>query len=113
MLMYVLRPATLAAVPTLWLLVACGGATSGSIAGAGGSANTRLTFSCGDSLTCPIATDYCNVTEGGPCCAPPNYTCKPIPAKCSDNPSCDCIQGETGATLCTDAGGVTVTFEYP
>jgi hypothetical protein len=71
-------------------------------------------FQCGDALTCDSASQYCKIAMGGPCCPPPSYSCEAIPADCTDDYSCSCIQSAVGAQMCDDSGdGVTVTFQYP
>jgi hypothetical protein len=72
------------------------------------------TFACGPSLTCDASTQYCSVTEGGPCCHPPSYSCQSIPSSCANNRTCGCIRAAVGAQGCSESGGgVTVTFEAP
>ena len=81
-------------------------------AGTGGSGGKK--FSCGPTLECDSATEYCKVGTGGPCCAPPSYACEPIPSACSQDPTCACIKPAIGAQECTEPdGNVTATFLYP
>lgn len=71
-------------------------------------------FACGEALECDSASQICKIGMGGPCCAPPSYSCEPIPAECASDYTCGCIQDAMGAQECTETGGgVTVTFLYP
>ncbi len=77
-------------------------------------AGSGKSFPCGSNLSCDSATQYCKIGEGGPCCAPPSYSCESIPASCSKDHTCACIKTAVGAQQCTESGGgVTVTFQYP
>ena len=71
-------------------------------------------FACGSSLTCDALTQYCEVGEGGPCCNPPSYSCKPLPAACAQDRTCACMNTAVPGAGCTASNGaVTMTFAYP
>ena len=87
----------------------------GSDAGWDGAtgADASATFPCGGLLVCHAASEYCKIGVGGPAGAQPSYQCVPVPAACASNVTCTCIKPASGGQLCSDAPGVTVTFEYP
>jgi hypothetical protein len=71
-------------------------------------------FACGEALSCDPSSQYCKIAVGGPCCAPPSFSCEAIPVACADDHSCNCIQPAVGGQECEAANsGVTVTFLYP
>ena len=47
----------------------------------------RIPFACAD-LECDAATEYCYEDIAD---APSEFSCQPIPARCADDPSCECI----------------------
>lgn len=90
-----------------------GSCTADGGADAARDADANATFPCGDLLVCHAASEYCKVGVGGPAGAHPSYGCEPIPAACANDVTCACIEPAVGGQLCSDASGVTVTFEYP
>ncbi|HEY2518112.1 MAG TPA: hypothetical protein VGI39_44890 [Polyangiaceae bacterium] len=83
----------------------------GASDGGGGS------FACG-SLTCDGTSEYCQVSEGGVVKpdggANVSYACQAIPASCTNDVTCSCIQAQVHAQQCSESGGdVTVTFQFP
>lgn len=85
------------------------GASTGTTVETGGG-----TFACGDQLLCELGAEYCETASGG---IDPtvSHDCKPIPAECTDDPTCTCLVALLGAQTCTGepATGVTVGFAFP
>lgn len=76
-----------------------GGASSGS---ATPDPPPSGTFACGGG-TCDLATEFCVIGTGDGC-----TSCLPMPAACTDSPTCDCLGAEdhTAFELACTAQGV-------
>lgn len=81
--------------------------------GNGGEETGSMTgFSCGPTLVCSPATQYCSVQIGGPAGTPPTYACVDVSG--ATPPTCENIGDVTIGCECVEAGGgVTVTCTAP
>ncbi len=51
-------------------------------------------FACGDAATCTAGSEYCEEFFPGVPGSDITYTCMDIPAACSADPSCECLESE-------------------
>ena len=67
------------------------------------------TFACGDSLSCSVGLQYCEIFHPG-VPGDPSYTCMDLPSECLSDHTCECVAPEPGPTMCElgGEGGITV-----
>lgn len=65
--------------------------------------------------SCNHATDYCQITIGGPVGSSPSYACITLPAACGTSPSCGCLAGVACGNQCigTAVTGLTINCFVP
>ncbi|HET6146289.1 MAG TPA: Kazal-type serine protease inhibitor [Polyangia bacterium] len=64
---------------------------------------------------CNHATDYCQISIGGPAGSPPSYACLTLPPACGASPSCACLTAVACSSVCAGvaATGLFVTCFAP